>query len=161
MVLRGQQTHRPQEAPGDLGHRASWVLSLTGAPPGRQPAFLGLCDALSSVCCAAVSLAKMVVFTCSFDFGVCLGCMFHESKASVCPPVFLFPCYCNMAAPQGISWMSRCWEKTPSGFKIYLSLRFLTEKAVEPHSSTFAWKIPWTEEPGGLQSMGSLRVGHD
>ena len=28
-----------------------------------------------------------------------------------------------------------------------------------PHSSTLAWKIPWTEEPGGLQSMGSLRVG--
>ena len=28
------------------------------------------------------------------------------------------------------------------------------------HSSTLAWKIPWTEEPGGLQSMGSLRVGH-
>ena len=30
-----------------------------------------------------------------------------------------------------------------------------------PHSSTLAWKIAWTEEPGGLQSMGSLRVGHD
>ena len=30
-----------------------------------------------------------------------------------------------------------------------------------PHSSTLAWKIPWTEEPGGLQSMGSFRVGHD
>ena len=30
-----------------------------------------------------------------------------------------------------------------------------------PHSSTLAWKIPWTEEPGRLQSMGSLRVGHD
>jgi len=29
------------------------------------------------------------------------------------------------------------------------------------HSSTLAWKIPWTEEPGGLQSMGSQRVGHD
>ena len=29
------------------------------------------------------------------------------------------------------------------------------------HSSTLAWKIPWTEEPGGLQSMGSLRVGHE
>ena len=29
------------------------------------------------------------------------------------------------------------------------------------HSSTVAWRIPWTEEPGGLQSMGSLRVGHD
>ena len=30
-----------------------------------------------------------------------------------------------------------------------------------PHSSTLAWEIPWTEEPGGLQSMGSRRVGHD
>ena len=30
-----------------------------------------------------------------------------------------------------------------------------------PHSSTLAWKIPWTEEPGGLRSMGSLGVGHD
>ena len=29
-----------------------------------------------------------------------------------------------------------------------------------PHSSTLAWKIPWTQEPGRLQSMGSLRVGH-
>ena len=29
------------------------------------------------------------------------------------------------------------------------------------HSSTLAWKIPWTEEPSGLQSMGSLRLGHD
>ena len=35
------------------------------------------------------------------------------------------------------------------------------EKAIAPHSSTLAWKIPWTEEPGRLQSMGSLRVGHD
>ena len=37
----------------------------------------------------------------------------------------------------------------------------LPEKAKAPHSSTLAWKIPWVEEPGGLQSMGSLRVGHD
>ena len=35
------------------------------------------------------------------------------------------------------------------------------EKAMAPHSSTLAWKIPWTEEPGRLQSMGSQRVGHD
>ena len=37
----------------------------------------------------------------------------------------------------------------------------LPEKARAPHSSTLAWKIPWMEEPGGLQSRGSLRVGHD
>ena len=36
-----------------------------------------------------------------------------------------------------------------------------TEKAVALHSSTLAWKIPWTVEPGRLQSMESLRVGHD
>ena len=34
-------------------------------------------------------------------------------------------------------------------------------KLMAPHSSTLAWKIPWTEEPGRLQSMGSQRVGHD
>ena len=39
--------------------------------------------------------------------------------------------------------------------------RIPVEKAMAPHSSTLAWKIPWMEEPGGLQSMGSLRVGHD
>ena len=37
----------------------------------------------------------------------------------------------------------------------------LLEKAMAPHSSTLAWKIPCTEKPGGLQSMGSQRVGHD
>ena len=35
------------------------------------------------------------------------------------------------------------------------------EKEMPIHSSTLAWKIPWTEEPGGLQSMGLQRVGHD
>ena len=37
----------------------------------------------------------------------------------------------------------------------------IPEKAMAPHSSTLAWKIPWMEEPGRLQSMGSLRVGHN
>ena len=40
--------------------------------------------------------------------------------------------------------------------EIVVALR-KTEKAMAPHSSTFAWKIPWTEEPGRLQSMGSLK----
>ena len=45
---------------------------------------------------------------------------------------------------------------------IYLAVPGLSrEKAMAPHTSTLAWKIPWTEEPGRLQSMGSLRVGHD
>ena len=42
-----------------------------------------------------------------------------------------------------------------------MSLEFVVEKAMAPHSSTFAWKIPWTEETGRLQSTRSLRVGHN
>ena len=43
----------------------------------------------------------------------------------------------------------------------YVHLWTPLEKATATHSSTLAWKIPWTEEPGRLQSMGSLRVRHD
>ena len=50
-----------------------------------------------------------------------------------------------------IIFLSIFWEE----------LYFVSEKAMPPHSSTLAWKIPWTEEPGRLQSMGSLRAGHD
>ena len=53
------------------------------------------------------------------------------------------------------------------GEHVYIHGRFIlmygktTEKAMAPHSSTLAWEIPWTEDPGRLQSMGSRRVGHD
>ena len=40
-------------------------------------------------------------------------------------------------------------------------VKAVMEKAMATHSSTLAWKIPWAEEPGGLQSMGSRRVGHN
>ena len=43
---------------------------------------------------------------------------------------------------------------------ILRDLEYSLEKTMVPHSSTLAWKIPWMEEPGRLQSMGSLRVGH-
>ena len=43
----------------------------------------------------------------------------------------------------------------------YLGQEDLLEKGMATHSSILAWRIPWTEEPGGQQSMGSQRVGHD
>ena len=46
-------------------------------------------------------------------------------------------------------------------FRFIAAFYELMEKAMAPNSSTLAWKIPWTEEPCRLQSMGSLRVGHD
>ena len=51
-------------------------------------------------------------------------------------------------------WIPR---EVPNCQDLYITL----EKAMAPHSSTLAWKIPWTEEPGGLQSMGLLRAQHD
>ena len=62
------------------------------------------------------------------------------------------------------SWLAA--EQSPSDPKfdtlsITLGCKVCLEKAMAPHSSTLAWKIPWTEEPGRLQSMGSQRVGHD
>ena len=59
------------------------------------------------------------------------------------------------------------WTDVPSVLVFYCCITnyhkhsSLTEKAMATHSSTLAWKIPWTEKPGRLQSMRSLRVGHD
>ena len=63
--------------------------------------------------------------------------------------------------------------RLPFSFTVYIPSRvkllsflvsvytYESEKAMAPHCSTLAWKIPWMEEPGRLQSMGSRRVGHD
>ena len=56
--------------------------------------------------------------------------------------------------------MRQCQGRDWGGVLSHL-LSGLAEKAMAPHSSTVAWKIPWMEEPGRLQSMGSLRVRHD
>ena len=54
------------------------------------------------------------------------------------------------------------WEDLlEKGKATLLSILVCPTQATAPHSSTLAWKIPWTEEPGWLQSMGSPRVGHD
>ena len=49
----------------------------------------------------------------------------------------------------------------PICMEISLPSEWIWRRRWHPHSSTLAWKIPWMEEPGGLQSMGSLRVGHN
>ena len=70
-------------------------------------------------------------------------------------------CSCPSAKPgeeHRLLALQGCRKACP----IFLSqLRSGQRRAMAPHSSTLAWKIPWTEEPGRLQSIGSLRVGHD
>ena len=75
----------------------------------------------------------------------------------------LSPCLFNFYAEYV---MRNAWQdEAQAGIKIagrnINNLRYAAEKAMATHSSTLAWKIPWTEEPGRLQSMGLLGVGHD
>ena len=89
------------------------------------------------------------------EASVCLVCSRNEKEASM----------------SGVMWWRMevrvnevheaiaSWSLIPWGNCNYLG--FTSEKVMAPHSSTLAWKIPWTEEPGRLQSMGLRRVGHD
>ena len=58
---------------------------------------------------------------------------------------------------KGVLVKTSSMKKNIAGGLIFTDFK----KALAPHSSTLAWKIPWMEEPGRLQSMGLLRVGHD
>ena len=57
------------------------------------------------------------------------------------------------------SQAATCWTLLAVANKIQEAYFNVKEKAMATHSSTLTWKIPWTEEPGKLQSMGSQRVG--
>ena len=57
--------------------------------------------------------------------------------------------------------MVKCLPTMQETWVLSLRQEDALEKEMATHSSTLAWKIPWTEEPGRLQPMGSQRVGHD
>ena len=69
----------------------------------------------------------------------------------------------SMVTSRLLAWelIEKPKRETDRGQNLSPNMGTPTEKAMAPHSSTLAWKIPWMEEPGGLQSMGSLRVRHD
>ena len=72
-------------------------------------------------------------------------------------------CSCLENPRDGGAWWAAVYGVTQSRTRLtwLSSIMFSTEKAMAPHSSTLAWKILWTEEPGRLQSMGSQRVRHN
>ena len=81
----------------------------------------------------------------------------HPEPPSHLPPHTILLGHPSAPAPSFLDPASNLdWQ-----FIFYMILYMFSEKAMAPHSSTLAWKIPWTEEPGRLQSMGSLRVRHD
>ena len=91
-----------------------------------------------------------------------LGNLFYDSVSMFCPPypsgfppVHLdFRTFLVAQTVKRLSTMRETWV-------LSLGQEDLLEKEMAIHSSAIAWKIPWTEEPDRLQSMGSQRVGHD
>ena len=65
--------------------------------------------------------------------------------------------YWAFLAAQAVKHLPAMWEARVKS----LGWKDPLEKEMATHSSTHAWKIPWMEKPGGLQSMGSQRVGHE
>ena len=106
-----------------------------------------------------------------------------ETVQNVLPEVFSEGTMVSLGSPQGpthmqtFHWEIGCFLTLLSASLVAQMLKYLPavqetwvqslgqedplEKEMSIHSSTLAWKIPWTEEPGGLQSTGSQRVGHD
>ena len=88
----------------------------------------------------------------------------HSSKASIlwCSTFFMFQLsHPYLTTGKAIALTRRTFVRNVMSLLFNMYLGWSSEKAMAPHSSTLAWKIPWTEEPGRLQSMGSLRVEHD
>ena len=93
----------------------------------------------------------------------------HYLKRKRCGVGVEFNCFILFFMQIAICFSSFCWKDYNFSIELPWHLcqkltgpvRVGLEKAMAAHSNTFAWKIPWMEEPGGLQSTGSLRVGHD
>ena len=75
----------------------------------------------------------------------------------------IFPTQGSNPGPPSCRWiLFYCLSHQGSPHKcLGLTYTYYSEKAMAPYSSPLAWRIPWMEEPGGLQCMGSLRVRHD
>ena len=90
---------------------------------------------------------------------------FFPTITYFCHPGFSLLRYSFLVSTGYLLWisLSRKWHSlSPLACILHLLFsKHQAEKAMAPHSSTLAWKIPWTEEPDRLQSMGSLRVRHD
>ena len=87
-----------------------------------------------------------------------------KDKWEVILLLLLFSCSVvpNSLNPHGLQHIRfPCPSLSPGVCSNSCPLKARAEKAMAPYSSTLAWQIPWTEEPGRLQSMGSLRVGYD
>ena len=103
-----------------------------------------------------------------------------HSCLTLCGPMDCSPSasfVCEILQARTLEWVAMVLRETQLFLQLSVSLylfqtpfnsiqikcvhAYMSEKAMTPYSGTLAWKIPWTEKPDRLQSMGELRVGHD
>ena len=100
------------------------------------------------------------IYFCFIDYAKAFDCMDHNKLWKILNemgiPDHLTRLQASLVA-QTVKRLPTMWETRVRS----LGWEDPLEKEMATHSSTLAWKIPWTEEPGRLQSMGSQRVGHD
>ena len=147
-------------------------LSLRGFSPSRVPSHsaLRLCFVARGVPCCSGHVRRLLVCVCSCSLvSECVAESRGGTQVSCIAGRFLTVCttrccllgWYQSASVEWILHEDRCQASQ------FIECVFITrpcallEKAMAPHSSTLAWKIPCTEEPGGLQSMGLWRIVHD
>ena len=96
-------------------------------------------------------------FCCSFDEFVEDKVISPSYSSAILTPLPLYSCLGASLVDQMVKCLPAMWETQAQS----LGQEDPLEKEMATHSSTLAWKIPWTEVPGRLQSMGSQRVKHD
>jgi len=136
---------------GDLGSIPGW-----GRSPGKGNSYPFQCSCLeNSMDFIVHGVTKSRTWLSNFHFH------FNHigSTDSPGPLCFRFELRLQLLPDSAPSFTGVC--RNMGAQELVSSNQCSMEKAMAPHSSTFAWKIPWTEEPGWLQSMRSLRVGHD
>ena len=128
-------------------------------PEGNQP-LLPTLPILGFYVNGIMHYLFLCVWLLSLNMFVRFGC---DAMCGCSSPIFIAMCalcedsmICLWASPlaQMVKNLQETWVRS-------LGQEDPLEKEMATYSSTLAWKIPWTEEPGGLQSMGSQRVGHD
>ena len=96
-----------------------------------------------------------------FSIGATREARLTGSSEQILYPSQRASCLCAHRTSRDPTWVTQKCQSATSKVQEMESKHLKVLKAMAPHSSTLAWKIPRMEEPGGLQSMGSLRVRHD
>ena len=96
------------------------------------------------------------------DIGGNINCIYHSALFELESPIKLILSIIVLNADLSLFYKKFTNVRLVVELKILLLIAsYYLLSSMAPHCSTLAWKIPWTEEPGRLQSMGLLRVGHN